>query len=52
MRRILLVGLLLVVAACTAPENEGGTPLPGAQSGAPLGDEGVGPSEQPGEIEE
>jgi hypothetical protein len=51
MTRILLVLVLLVAAACTPPENEGGTPLPGAASGAPLNDEAIGPSEEPEEIE-
>ena len=51
MRRILLIGLLLVSAACTSPEDEGGTPLPGQGSGAPLNDEAIGPSEEPEEIE-
>jgi hypothetical protein len=51
MRRILLIGVLLVIAACTPPENEGGTPLPGQGSGAPLNDEAIGPSEEPEEIE-
>ena len=51
MRRILLIGLMLSAVACTPPENEGGTPLPGQASGAPLNDEAIGPSEEPAEIE-
>jgi hypothetical protein len=51
MRRILLILVLLVAAACTPPENEGGTPLPGQGSGAPLNDEAIGPSDEPEEIE-
>jgi hypothetical protein len=49
--RLLLIGLLLVATACTSPENEGGTPLPGQGSGAPLNDEAIGPSDDPEEIE-
>ncbi len=51
MSRILLIGLLLIAAACTRSENEGGTPLPGQGSGAPLNEEAIGPSEEPAEIE-
>jgi hypothetical protein len=51
MRRILLIGLILALGACTPPENEGGTPLPGQGSSAPLNDEAIGPSEEPEEIE-
>ena len=46
---IILVALLL--SACTPAENEGGTPIPGAQSGAPLNDDAAGPGEQ-SEIDE
>jgi hypothetical protein len=49
--RILLVGLLVVATACSPQENEGGTPLPGEASGAPLNDEAIGPSDEPSEIE-
>jgi hypothetical protein len=53
MKRMLLAGLLVVVlAACTPPETEGGTPIPGAQSGAPLNDEAVGPSDEQEPAEE
>ena len=53
MKRMLLAGLLVIVlAGCTPPENEGGTPIPGAQSGAPLNDEAVGPSEEQEPAEE
>jgi hypothetical protein len=52
MRRILLIGLLLVAAACTPAENEGGTPLPGQGSGAPLNDEAITPSDEPAELDE
>ena len=52
MRRFLLIRVLLVAASCTPPENEGGTPLPGQGSGAPLNDEAIiGPSEEPEDIE-
>ena len=51
MSRILLIGLLLIATACTPSENEGGTPLPGQGSGAPLNEEAIGPSEEPAEIE-
>jgi len=52
-KRIVVIALIAVlgVVGCTSPENEGGTPLPGAQSGAPLADDAVGPGEQ-SEIEE
>jgi len=50
-RRLLLIGLLVMATACTPPENEGGTPLPGQGSGAPLNDEAIGPSDDPAEIE-
>jgi hypothetical protein len=47
MRRLIVIVLLaLSLAACTPAENEGGTPIPGAQSGAPLNDEAAGPGEQ------
>jgi hypothetical protein len=51
MKRILLVMLLVLAAGCTPPENEGGTPLPGQGSGAPLNDDAIGPSDEPAEIE-
>lgn len=41
-----------VLVGCTAPENEGGTAIPGAQSGAPLADEAISPSDQEAEIDE
>jgi hypothetical protein len=44
--------LLLLSAGCTPPENEGGTPLPSTQSGAPLQDEAIGPSDVPAEIDD
>ena len=48
MKRIMVIGLLamLGMVGCTSPDNEGGTPIPGAQSGAPLADDAVGPGEQ------
>ena len=52
MKRLLLTLIVvLAAAACTPEENEGGTPIPGQQSGAPLYDEAVGPSEEQEEIE-
>ena len=51
MKRLMLVLLIVVAAGCTPEENEGGTPIPGQQSGAPLNDGAVGPSEQQEEIE-
>lgn len=51
MKRIILI-VLLVAAACTPEANEGGTPIPGQQSGAPLYDDAIGPSDQPEEIDE
>jgi hypothetical protein len=50
MKRILLLALLMFVAACTPSENEGGTPIPGQGSGAPLNDEAVGPSDDPADL--
>lgn len=52
LRLALLVAVMTVGAACTPEENQGGTPVPGAQSGAPLNDEAIGPSEQPAEIDD
>ena len=53
MKRIVVIALIAVlgVVGCTSPENEGGTAIPSAQSGAPLGDDAVGPGEQ-SEIDE
>ena len=51
MKRVLLILVLLAAAACTPEESEGGTPIPGQQSGAPLFDDAVGPSEEQEEIE-
>ena len=50
-RLLLLIGFLVALAACTPAENEGGTPLPGAQSGAPLYDDAVGPSDDEAEVD-
>ena len=47
---VAVVGIAL--AACTRPEDQGGTPIPGMQSGAPLYDEAVGPSDQETKIDE
>ena len=47
---VAVVGLTL--AACTRPEDEGGTPIPGMQSGAPLYDDAIGPSDQESTIDE
>ena len=53
MRRIIVIGLLIVSAvACTPAENAAGTPLPGAQSGAPLNDEAIGPSDQQSDVDD
>ena len=54
MRRLLLLVILLSAMAtgCTPDENEGGTPIPGQASGAPLNDEAVGPSEEQGDIDD
>ena len=51
MKRLLLILVVALAAACTPAENEGGTPIPGQQSGAPLFDDAVGPSEEQEEIE-
>lgn len=54
MKRILLIGLMTIVGVvgCTSPENEGGTAIPAAQTGAPLADDAVGPSDKESEIDE
>jgi hypothetical protein len=55
MRRVKLTAVAVLVAlaaGCTPPENEGGTPLPSTQSGAPLQDEAIGPSDVPAEIDD
>ena len=54
MKRVLAACLITMTAVggCTSPENEGGTAIPGAQSGAPLADEAVGPSDEETEIDE
>ena len=54
MKKLVAMGLIIatVLAGCTTPENEGGTAIPGAQSGAPLADEAVGPSDQETKIGE
>ena len=52
MKRILLIGLLLAAAACTPAENEGGTPIPGQASGAPLNDDAITPSDEPADLDE
>ena len=54
MRRFLLLAILLgaMATGCTPDENEGGTPIPGQASGAPLNDEAVGPSEEQGDIDD
>lgn len=55
MKRLLLVGLLAVVAACSPADTdeEEATPNPAAgESGAPLNDDAVGPSEQQDEVED
>ena len=51
MKRVLLILVLLAAAACTPEENQGGTPIPGQQSGAPLQDDAIGPGEEQEEIE-
>ena len=53
--RLLLGGVLALavgLAACTSPENEGGTPLPAALTEAPLYDEAIGPSDEQEELDE
>jgi hypothetical protein len=52
MKRLLFIGLLLIAAACTPAENEGGTPIPGQGSGAPLNDEAITPSDEPADLDE
>lgn len=39
MKRLLLMLLVVIAAGYTSEENEGGTPIPGHQCGAPLYDE-------------
>jgi hypothetical protein len=50
MKRILLVAFLMLAAACTPAENQGGTPLPDYGSGAPLNNEAIGPSDDPADL--
>ena len=52
MKRLWLILLIVVAGACTPEENEGGTPIPGQQSGAPLYDDAVGPSDEQEELDE
>ncbi|MDQ3688550.1 MAG: hypothetical protein M3406_00655 [Chloroflexota bacterium] len=47
-----VLAAVVVVAGCTSPENEGGTPLPSSRSEPALYEEGVGPSEDQGELDE
>ncbi len=47
-----MLALAVGLAACTSPENEGGTPLPSALSEPPLYDEAIGPSDQQEELDE
>ena len=49
---VMLMSVAVGAAGCTPDENEGGTPIPGQQSGAPLNDDAVGPGEQQDEIDE
>jgi hypothetical protein len=54
MKRFVLISIMAImgVAGCTSPEDEGGTAIPSAQTGAPLADEAVGPSDQESKIDE
>ena len=54
MKRVLAFSLMASIGltGCTSPENEGGTAIPAAQTGAPLQDEAIGPSEQETTIDE
>ena len=52
MRRTILIALLAMsLAACTPADEGAETPIPG-ESGAPLNDEAVGPSEQQADMDE
>jgi hypothetical protein len=53
MKRLLLILVVVLSAAgCTTEDNEGGTPIPGQQSGAPLYDDAIGPSEEQQELDQ
>lgn len=49
---MLLILVALAAVGCTTDESEGGSPIPGQQSGAPLYDEAVGPSEEQQELDQ
>ena len=49
MKRYVLIGLLAILAACSPADNdgtEGSVNQAAGESGAPLNDDAVGPSEQ------
>ena len=55
MKQLLAAAVLaavVVVAGCTSPENEGGTPLPSSRSEPALYEDGIGPSEDQEELDE
>ncbi len=54
MKRYVLIGLLAILAACSPADNDGTDMSPdqaAGESGAPLNDDAVGPSEQQEEEE-
>lgn len=52
MRRITLIALVAIsLAACTPADEGAETPIPG-ESGAPLNDDAVGPSEQQADMDD
>ena len=54
MKRYVLIGLLAILAACTPADNDGTDQSPDpatGESGAPLNDDAVGPSDQQEEAE-
>ena len=55
MKRYVLIGLLAILAACSPADNdgtEGSIDQAAGESGAPLNDDAVGPSEQQDEADE
>ena len=54
MKRYVLIGLLAMLAACSPADNDGTDMSPdqaAGESGAPLNDDAVGPSDQQEEVE-
>ncbi|HEX7224766.1 MAG TPA: hypothetical protein VF367_04215 [Candidatus Limnocylindria bacterium] len=53
MKRVITIALLALVAVgCSPGDNERTSPNPSTQSGAPLNDEAIGPSDDQAEIDD